>query len=220
MTIEAKVIADSISSQKTLPVRPCKRGHLGPRYKNGNCRQCLLDREAEKYTNPVYAELKKARERARGKKKNAQRTAALAEIRAERKQLRAAKTKQRRAETAKIYREKHGEKLRAANREFSRLHFQKYKHRYVERNARRRLATALATPRWANPERIKAIYAEARRLTEETGVVMSVEHIIPLRGMLRKGEHVVCGLHCETNLMILPLIENKRRNSYAWIKDV
>lgn len=52
------------------------------------------------------------------------------------------------------------------------------------------------TPSWANQEKIKAVYAEAKRLG------MAVDHIIPLRGK------TVCGLHVENNLQLLPPLQN------------
>ena len=42
-------------------------------------------------------------------------------------------------------------------------------------------------------------YAEARRLSKETGVLHHVDHIVPLA----KG-----GLHCQTNLQVLTAVEN------------
>ena len=64
-------------------------------------------------------------------------------------------------------------------------------------------------PPWANGAAIRAIYAEARRLTRETGIQHHVDHVIPLQG------EFVTGLHVETNLQILPAADNiKKRNRY------
>jgi hypothetical protein len=49
------------------------------------------------------------------------------------------------------------------------------------------------TPKWLTVEHrreIKALYAKARRLTTETGVIHHVDHIYPLRGKLCSGLHV------------------------------
>src|SRR3546814_20694242 len=45
--------------------RPCKYGHVGPRYKNGNCVTCLLERESEKQKDEQFAESKRQREKDR-----------------------------------------------------------------------------------------------------------------------------------------------------------
>lgn len=63
---------------------------------------------------------------------------------------------------------------------------------------------------WADRAAIRAMYAEAQRLSKETGIKHHVDHVIPLRG------ENVCGLHAETNLQILPAYENqKKRNSFC-----
>lgn len=63
----------------------------------------------------------------------------------------------------------------------------------------------LRMPPWADGAAIRAIYAEARRLTAATGVPHEVDHVIPLLGAR------VSGLHVETNLQILTRDANKRK---------
>ena len=63
----------------------------------------------------------------------------------------------------------------------------------------------LRMPPWADDAAIRAIYAEARRLTAATGVQHEVDHVIPLLGAR------VSGLHVETNLQILTRDANKRK---------
>lgn len=69
---------------------------------------------------------------------------------------------------------------------------------------------ATATPMWLSKghrDAIAAIYAEAARLTEETGIPHHVDHIIPLKG---RG---VCGLHVPWNLRAIPAAENMSKSN-------
>ena len=79
----------------------------------------------------------------------------------------------------------------------------------VQQGARNR-RTRKATPAWANIPEIKALYAEAKRLTKLTGIQMHVDHVVPLKGEL------VCGLHVELNLRIIPAVENLKKNNSYW----
>lgn len=60
---------------------------------------------------------------------------------------------------------------------------------------------------WANRRAIVAFYAEAQRLTRETGIPHEVDHIIPLLGKN------VSGLHVENNLRVLPFEDNRRKSN-------
>lgn len=67
-----------------------------------------------------------------------------------------------------------------------------------------------ATPKWSETAEIKALYVEAKRLSDSTGVRHSVDHVLPL-----KGEYV-CGLHVLANLQILTYEANVRKgNKYV-----
>lgn len=66
------------------------------------------------------------------------------------------------------------------------------------------------TPNWAQPERTRDLYAEARRLTKLTGVTHSVEHIVPLAG------GTVCGLHWHGNMEVRPLRDNLVKGTRFW----
>jgi hypothetical protein len=64
-----------------------------------------------------------------------------------------------------------------------------------------------ATPPWANKKAIAAIYAHARRMTVATGEKYVVDHIVPLK------HDLVCGLHVEHNLQVIPERDNLVKNN-------
>jgi hypothetical protein len=92
----------------------------------------------------------------------------------------------------------------------------------LRQQGRQRAAAQLrATPRWADPKKIAAIYAEAYRLTKERGEPYHVDHIVPLQGPIAKygpfrGERLVYGLHCEDNLRVLRGVENQSKGNRYW----
>jgi hypothetical protein len=76
--------------------------------------------------------------------------------------------------------------------------------------SRRKALKLNATPAWADPDAIRARYAEGARLTNETGIKHHVDHIVPLQSKL------VCGLHCEANLQVLTETDNCSKNNRLW----
>lgn len=87
--------------------------------------------------------------------------------------------------------------------------------------SRRRAALRFAYKPF-DPEAMKALearlHAEAASLTEETGEVWSVDHIVPIKGPWSKelGCRVVCGLHNEHNLQVIPLKNNISKSNRWW----
>jgi hypothetical protein len=63
------------------------------------------------------------------------------------------------------------------------------------------------TPAWADREKMNEIYNEAKNLTETTGIVHEVDHIIPINHPL------VTGLHVPENLQILPMFDNRSKGN-------
>jgi len=78
------------------------------------------------------------------------------------------------------------------------------------KDAKRRAAKLQATVAWANQDKIAAIYAEAQRISELTGMAYHVDHMVPL--ISKK----VCGLHNEFNLQLLPGVENLQKHNRHW----
>jgi len=73
--------------------------------------------------------------------------------------------------------------------------------------ARRIMLIKLATPRWADPQKMADVYLERDRLTSETGVLHHVDHIVPIVHPL------VCGLNWEGNLRVIPAADNMRKSN-------
>lgn len=78
------------------------------------------------------------------------------------------------------------------------------------RNARRHAAKMHATPVWANSFFIGEAYDLAVRRTALLGFQWEVDHIVPLRSPL------VCGLHAENNLRIIPAVDNQIKGNRHW----
>lgn len=72
---------------------------------------------------------------------------------------------------------------------------------------------AKATPKWANQFFIEEIYdLAARRTAIKAGGIerWSVDHIVPIISK------IVCGLHVENNLRVIPASENSVKGNRFW----
>lgn len=70
-----------------------------------------------------------------------------------------------------------------------------------------------ATPVWLTPQHRQAIrdaYERARLLTEATGELHVVDHIVPKCGK------TVCGLHVPWNLQVMHWRQNAIKGAYVW----
>ena len=68
----------------------------------------------------------------------------------------------------------------------------------------------LAAVSWANKSKILDIYARAKRMELWLGIKFDVDHIVPI------VSDIVCGLHCEANLQIIPTKENQIKGNRYW----
>lgn len=205
----------------------CHRGHLAERKtKTSDCLECLRLRQEN--WRKQNADKENARSRAwyEANKDHAKKTRA---------DWRARNAEKDKADI-RSYQEKNRDRLRSAALEWQRNNPDKMRakrQRYFENNRDRILKLASdwrknnrgyvnskkkrrgaikrqAIPRWANFRAIRAVYKEAARLTELTGIQHHVDHIIPLQSPW------VCGLHCEANLQILPYYENQSKSNRVW----
>lgn len=78
---------------------------------------------------------------------------------------------------------------------------------------RRRSRKLQAMPKWAEHEKIDALYAECLKVSKETGIKHHVDHIYPLKN------DRVCGLHCIGNLRIITATENNRKSN-KFVEDI
>lgn len=83
-------------------------------------------------------------------------------------------------------------------------------HQARQYNAKRKAALLQATPKWANTDKVKEFYFAADFLGMVTGEWYHVDHVVPLNNPL------VCGLHCEQNLQVLPASDNLRKSNRQW----
>jgi len=80
----------------------------------------------------------------------------------------------------------------------------------MAKKARRRAQKRNAMPAWANKFFIEEAYALAKLRTKMLGYSWHVDHIVPLISPL------VCGLHCEANLQVIPGSANSVKGNRWW----
>lgn len=121
----------------------------------------------------------------------------------------------------KAFYAKHREKELAAGREYKKKHAKRlalqqslFLKAHPEigrfRRSQRRAAELRATPAWANDKKILDFYITAQGIGMCTGDWYEVDHIVPLQSKL------VCGLHCEANLRVIPRSENRSKSNRVW----
>lgn len=76
--------------------------------------------------------------------------------------------------------------------------------------AKRRASKSQATPVWANAFFVQEAYDLAVLRTKITGFDWHVDHQVPLKSK------IVCGLHCEFNLAVIPAAHNLSKSNRYW----
>lgn len=110
----------------------------------------------------------------------------------------AAQNKEKRREIAKAYVANNPKKRKATQTQNRLQNPGLYAAHYKARQQRKRKAM----PAWASEDNIKALYRQCAWVSKITGIKHHVDHFYPLKN------DMVCGLHNEYNLRIIPAVEN------------
>lgn len=87
--------------------------------------------------------------------------------------------------------------------------------KHLAHGAKRRSRKNYATPVWLTKEQLKDIellYIKATKISK-FNKKYHVDHIVPLIGVNKIGEHIVCGLHVPWNLQILSAKKNLEKSN-------
>ena len=122
--------------------------------------------------------------------------------------------------TAKRYAEKRSECLaqmsvyyqsqKEKKQKYGREHYAKNKALYLSNVSERKEHIKRATPIWfdeAHRFAIREAYKLASEREQTTGIPWDIDHVIPLRGKL------VCGLHVMENIAVIPRKENNAKRA-------
>lgn len=127
------------------------------------------------------------------------------------------KAKEVKRKSAEAHREKNRQRLakyREENREkdlaSKRAYNERNPHKVLANCRKRQASKALATPSWANLFFIEEAYHLAKVRSKVVGTKWEVDHIVPLRSKL------VCGLHVEHNLAVVPRKLNQAKGNRWW----
>ena len=201
----------------------CKRcGHVKPHSEYTSSK--VTSDGCQAYCRACYAELARIRKAANPEKIRAIDAASKTR---NREKINAAKREKRQANPEKYREERRASYIR--NREKELASGRAYKQKHAERLAKlqseflkanphigrfyrskRRAAERMATPSWSNHAAILDFYVTAAGLGMWTGDWYEVDHIVPLQSKL------VCGLHCEANLRVIPRSENRSKSNRYW----
>src|SRR5256885_974184 len=174
-------------------VRVCSKCKSNPIFSTSSwCRQCQSERDRERrVTDPEYRAKDMAASR-RYYRLNRERLLAEKSEYGKKVAERDKARRRERYQTEAAFREK---TKRRRDR-----YYAKKPHVFRARDAKRRAKLVLATPSWADAAEIRAKYAEAARLTTESGIRHEVDHYFPLKGRR------VSGLHVHFNLRVIPML--------------
>ena len=106
---------------------------------------------------------------------------------------------------AKYYKKNKAKRLMASS-EWKRMNPEKHSAMQATRKAEQ----LQATPKWIDHRAVQEFYAIAALKSRLTGQKWHVDHIVPLRSK------IVCGLHSQHNLRVIPAVENLKKRNLYW----
>lgn len=128
-----------------------------------------------------------------------------------------ARNKEKRAAIDRRSKSKHSEKVKACqsrwrekNKGYATQYARINRSRTNAASAKRRAIKLLATPIWANADKIEVEYELAAWCSTVTGERYEVDHIVPLQN------GIVCGLHNEFNLQVIQMSDNRAKKNRHW----
>lgn len=170
-----------------------------PDGRNAYCRPCAKEKSAATYLKHVESRKVRAKIAYQEKK--------------DEYKVRAGKwaqeNKEKRRDILKRYLENNPEARAATQKREREKNPGYYRAHYKMRQTRKKLA--LST--WADLDAMEAIYVECSRIYKETGVKHHVDHYYPLTS------DIVCGLHNQFNLRVIPAYENLLKHNHFPDKD-
>lgn len=188
------------------------------------CKSCIsAHQSAYRATNDAVIKQRKKEYRERNRERMAAKDKAYYEANKEKHNARSAAwyeaNKAKALETAAEWSRQNPEKRKAAQRKYRetskhvrQAEYERNKPQYFDRAAQRRVTQKQATPTWSNREVVLEYYRAVRAFNRNKafGGEWHVDHIVPLNHPL------VCGLHCHTNLQMLPAAENMSKGNRSW----
>jgi hypothetical protein len=107
------------------------------------------------------------------------------------------------------YRQANKESIASYQKEYRKPYREANRELFTAYSAERKALKLKATPAWADTVAILGVYHLAK-VFNSTGINLHVDHIVPLQS------DVVCGLHCEANLQLLPSSDNISKGNRWW----
>lgn len=170
------------------------------------CKVCAAAYAKKRYNTTEFQE-KRAGYLAENRAKIAEQAKARYWRNPERARATSKRTQQKRAaavaEYMREWRANNREKIAADFRAWSKANPE----RVAAKSMKRYIKLRTAIPPWVDQDALLAIYTERKRISEETGIVHHVDHIVPII------HPRVCGLHVPWNLQVIPAKENQAKGN-------